>query len=106
MTRRVPQLNRAMPTAYVEVHPEDAEAMNLRQGEVVVVESRRGATELPVWINGRGAPPPGSIFVPFFDETKLINLVTLDATDPFSKQPDYKKCAVRIRRRNSEEGTE
>ena len=72
----------------------------------MVVESRRGATELPVWIDGRGAPPRGSIFVPFFDENKLINLVTLDATDPFSKQPDYKKCAVRIRRRNSEEGTE
>jgi nitrate reductase NapA len=106
MTRRVSQLHRAMPTAYVEVHPEDAEALSIRQGEVVVVESRRGAAELPVWINGRGAPPPGSIFVPFFDATKLINLVTLDATDPFSKQPDYKKCAARIRRRTSQEGTE
>jgi len=87
-----------MPTAYVEVHPDDAAAMNLRQGEVVLVESRRGAAELPVWINGRGEPPPGSVFVPFFDETKLINNVTLEAHDPFSKQPDYKKCAVRIRR--------
>lgn len=103
MTRRVEQLNRAMPSAYVEVHPDDAREMNLRQGEVVVVESRRGAVELPVWINGRGNPPRGSIFVPFFDETKLINLVTLDAADPFSKQPDYKKCAARIRRRSSTE---
>ena len=106
MTGRVPQLNRAMPTAYVEVHPDDAADMNLRQGEVVVVESRRGATELPVWINGRGSPPRGTIFVPFFDDTKLINLVTLDATDPFSKQPDFKKCAARIRRRTPTEGTE
>ncbi len=106
MTGRVSELKRAMPTAYVEVHPEDAEAMNLRQGEYVVVESRRGSIELPVWIDGRGAPPRGYIFVPFFDETKLINLVTLDATDPFSKQPDYKKCAARIRRRTSAEGAE
>ncbi len=106
MTGRVSQLNRAMPTAYVEVHPEDAEALNVRQGEFVVVESRRGAIELPVWINGRGAPPRGSIFVPFFDETKLINLVTNDAADPFSKQPDYKKCAARIRRRGSAKETE
>jgi nitrate reductase NapA len=106
MTRRVAELKRAMPTAYVELHPEDAKAMNVRQGEIVVVESRRGATELPVWIDGRGAPPRGSIFVPFFDEARLINLVTLDAADPFSKQPDYKKCAARIRRRTSAEGTE
>ena len=98
MTRRISQLNRAMPTAYVEVHPADAEALNVRQGEVVVVESRRGATELPVWIEGRGKPPQGSIFVPFFDETRLINDVTLDEHDPFSKQPDYKKCAARIRK--------
>ena len=101
MTRRVHPLNRAMPTAYVEMHAETAAAMNLRQGEIVVVESRRGAIELPLWINGRGSPPPGVVFVPFFDETKLINLVTLDATDPFSKQPDFKKCAVRVRRRNA-----
>ncbi|MEX0585249.1 MAG: molybdopterin dinucleotide binding domain-containing protein, partial [Pirellulales bacterium] len=106
MTRRVPQLSRAMPTAYVEVHPDDADALNLRQGEIVVVESRRGATELPVWINGRGKPPRGTIFVPFFDETKLINNVTLDEHDPFSKQPDYKKCSARIRRRRSEETSE
>jgi nitrate reductase NapA len=103
MTRRVSQLNRAMPTAYVEVHPDDAAELNLRQGEVVVVESRRGTAELPVWIDGRGKPPRGSIFVPFFDESKLINNVTLDDHDPFSKQPDYKKCAARIVRKSSVE---
>jgi nitrate reductase NapA len=52
-------------------------------------------------VNGRGAPPPGSLFVPFFDETKLINLLTLDAHDPFSKQPDYKKCAAKLERLGS-----
>jgi nitrate reductase NapA len=34
--------------------------------------------------------------VPFFDANRLINKVTLDATDPISKQTDYKKCAIRI----------
>lgn len=99
MTRRVSELNRAMPTAYVEMHAEDARARNIRQGEVVVIESRRGTAELPVWIDGRGRPPRGSVFVPFFDESKLINNCTLEAHDPFSKQPDYKKCAVQIRKR-------
>ena len=99
MTRRVQQLNRAMPAAYVEMNAEDASAKNIRQGEIVIIESRRGTAELPVWIDGRGRPPRGTVFVPFFDETKLINNCTLDAHDPFSKQPDYKKCAVQIRRR-------
>jgi cytochrome c-type protein NapB len=39
----------------------------------VIVESRRGRIELPAWIERRGSPPPGSLFVPFFDETLLIN---------------------------------
>lgn len=98
MTRRIPQLSRAMPNAYVEMHGEDARRLGLRSGDLVVLESRRGECTLPVWVDGRGAPPVGSLFVPFFDETMLINRVTLENYDPFSKQPDYKKCAVRVRR--------
>ena len=36
------------------------------------------------------------IFVPWFDASQLINQVTLDATDPISKQTDFKKCAVKV----------
>ncbi len=96
MTLRVPELARAVPQAYVEMHPHDARELGLNRGDWVKVESRRGSMNLPVWVNGRGRPPRGQVFVPFFDETKLINQVTLEAHDPFSKQPDYKKCAVRV----------
>ncbi len=98
MTRRVPELRRAMPRAYVELNPEDATALAIQNGEIVRVESRRGHIDLPAWIDGRGRPPKGSVFVPFFDETSLINECTLEANDFFSKQPDYKKCAVRVSR--------
>jgi nitrate reductase NapA len=98
MTGRVPALRRAMPQAYLEINRQDADKLGIRNGETVRVESRRGHLDLPVWIDGRANPPPGSVFVPFFDERLLINRVTLDAHDPFSKQPDYKKCAVRVRR--------
>lgn len=98
MTRRVPELQRAVPRAYVEMHPEDARSLGIHRGDMVRIESRRGRIDLPVWINGRGQPPRGQVFVPFFDETKLINEVTLDAHDPFSRQPDYKKCAVKVSR--------
>jgi nitrate reductase (cytochrome) len=100
MTRRVPQLERAMPGAYAELNPEDAKAMGVTNGQTVVLETRRGKIELPAWINGRATPPRGTVFVPFFDERKRINELTLDAHDPFSKQPDYKKCAVKVSRRH------
>ncbi|MHC4318229.1 MAG: molybdopterin-dependent oxidoreductase [Planctomycetota bacterium] len=98
MTRRVPQLNRAMPEAYVEMNPDDAAELGIEDLDMVAVVSRRGRLELPVWLDGRGRPPRGSVFVPFFDESRLINMVTLDAYDPISKQPDYKKCAVAIQK--------
>mgnify|MGYP000104805667 CR=1 FL=1 len=99
MTMRIPQLARAMPQAYCELHREDARALGVADGDTIVIESRRGAVELPVWIDGRGQPPRGTVFVPFFDESIAINLATLEAHDPLSKQPDYKKCAVRLRRK-------
>jgi nitrate reductase NapA len=101
MTMRIPQLNRAMPQAYCEMNRGDARALGVADGEIVILESRRGKLELPVWLGGRGEPPAGTVFVPFFDENIAINLATLDAHDPFSKQPDYKKCAVRVRRRGA-----
>lgn len=99
LTRRVPELRRAVPRAYVELNRDDAKALGIQNGEVVRVESRRGSVELPAWIEGRGSPPRGSVFVPFFDELSLINECTLEAHDFFSKQPDYKKCAVRVSRK-------
>lgn len=100
MTSRIPQLHRAMPKAYVEMNKADAARLGIRNSEVVTIKSRRGQVDLPVWIGGRGDPKVGEVFVPFFDETKLINLVTLDEYDPYSKQPDYKKCAVTILRKS------
>jgi nitrate reductase NapA len=92
-----------MPQAYVEISREDAGRLGIANGEVVTVETRRGSLDLPAWIDGRGSPPPGSLFIPFFDETLLVNLLTLEAHDPFSKQPDYKKCAARLKKRPARE---
>jgi nitrate reductase (cytochrome) len=98
MTMRVSQLSGSMPHSYVEINPEDAAERGIVNGEMVVVESRRGKTTLPAWINGRGKPPRGTVFVPFFDQRLMINDVTLGAVDPHSKEPDYKKCAIRIKK--------
>lgn len=98
MTRRVKQLHQAMPSAYVELNRADAMELGVKARDWVKLVSRRGELKLRVAIDGRGKPPRGSVFVPFFDEGKLINLLTLDTMCNISKQPDYKKCAVRIER--------
>ncbi|MCP4749498.1 MAG: molybdopterin-dependent oxidoreductase, partial [Proteobacteria bacterium] len=98
MTRRVPILHGAVPESYVEINPEDAADLGLVDGGEVKISSRRGSIVMKAKINGRGNPPRGMVFVPFFDEKYLINEVTLDAFCPMSKQPDYKKCAVKLER--------
>jgi nitrate reductase NapA len=98
MTGRIPQLANAMPQSYLEMHRDDASALGIQSGEVVLLSTRRGELRLPVWIDGRGKPPRGSLFVPFFDERLLINQLTLDAHCPVSKEPDYKKCAATVRK--------
>ncbi|QCO18794.1 nitrate reductase catalytic subunit NapA (plasmid) [Azospirillum brasilense] len=96
MTLRVPELRKAFPNAVVFIHPDDAKDLNLRRGQEVRIASRRGEVRVRVETRGRNKPPRGLVFVPFFDHTVLINKVTLDATDPLSKQTDFKKCAVKI----------
>ena len=96
MTMRVPELYKAMPMAMVFMHPDDAKDRGLRRGAEVKVMSRRGEIRTRVETRGRNRPPRGVVFVPWFDSARLINKVTLDATDPISKQTDFKKCAVKI----------
>lgn len=96
MTRRVPELHRAVPNALCYMHPEDAKALGLRRGSEVEVASRRGFIRSRVETRGRNKPPRGLVYVPWFDASQLINKVTLDATDPISLQTDFKKCAVKL----------
>ncbi|WP_218768623.1 periplasmic nitrate reductase subunit alpha [Vibrio parahaemolyticus] len=96
MTRRVPELYKAVPDAVCYMHPEDAKARNVRRGEEVVIANKRGEVRVRVETRGRNRPPKGLVFVPFFDARILINKLILDATDPLSKQTDFKKCPVKI----------
>ncbi len=98
MTRRVKELQQAVPSAYVEINRADAQDLGLKDGDWVRVTSRRGELKLRAKVDGRGKPPRGSLFIPFFDEHLLVNVLTLDAMCNISYQPDYKKCAVKIER--------
>ena len=96
MTLRVPELYKAFPGAVLFMHPDDAQKRGLRRGQEVRIVSRRGEIRTRVETRGRNRMPRGVVFVPFFDASQLINKVTLDATDPISKQTDFKKCAVKV----------
>jgi nitrate reductase NapA len=98
MTRRVPELHKAVPFAEMFLHPADAASRRLNKGDLVWVESRRGRIKVRVATDDRNKMPRGMVFVPWFDENIMINKVTLDATCPISKETDFKKCAVKVYR--------
>ena len=96
MTMRVPELYKAFPGACCFMNADDARKRGLNQGAEIRIISRRGEIRSRLETRGRNRMPSGVIFVPWFDASQLINKVTLDATDPISKQTDFKKCAVKI----------
>jgi nitrate reductase NapA len=100
MTSRVPELKRAVAKAYVEISSKLAEKLGVKDGEALIVESPRGKIELPAKVldirKTTGGPREDYVFVPWFDEGKLINMIMRDSFDPFSFQADYKMFAVKI----------
>ncbi|WP_434051477.1 MAG: nitrate reductase catalytic subunit NapA [Roseibium sp.] len=98
MTRRVPELHRAFPLAVVFMHPSDAEARGLRNGQEILISTRRGEVRSKLATRGRNKVPQGLVFMPWFDEGQLTNKLTLDATCPLSKETDFKKCACKVER--------
>jgi nitrate reductase NapA len=96
MTRRVPELYKAFPDALVFMHPDDAKKRGLKRGDAVKLVTRRGEVLTRVETRGRNKMPVGVVFIPFFDESRMVNKLTLDATCPISKETDFKKCAVKV----------
>ncbi len=94
MTGQVAELNRAVPKPYVEIHPEDATAWSIADKSTVRLVTRRGSLEMETRVIDR--PRKGTIFIPWHWSEKLANLLTTDAIDPGSKEPEYKVCAVKI----------
>ncbi len=96
MTRRSKALDALEPEPYVVMHPEDAAALGIADGDWVRVTSRRGAIVL------RARPSPrecrGACFIPFHFREAAANVLTIDELDPFGKIPEFKFCAVRIER--------
>lgn len=94
-TAKSPVLARlAPPAGHVELNPADARRLGVRTGDRVVVASRRGEVRLRAFVTP--CIKAGQVFAPMHDPT--INRLTLGAFDPYSRQPAYKACAVRVSR--------
>jgi len=91
-TRRIAPLVRAAPRAFVELHPDLADALSIVDGETVRVVSRRGAAEVPARVVD--TIRPDTLFAPF--HWPGINTLTNDALDPTSRMPEFKVCAARL----------
>ena len=96
MTRRIPELHRALPEALLDMNPADCEKLGLANNDMVRVKSRYGEFEIKVSTAGRTVPPQGTVFAPFFADETLVNLAVQDIYCPLSKEPDYKKTCVSI----------
>lgn len=94
MTLKVPELKRSAPNAYVEINPRDAQKLGIKTKDKVKITSRRGSIVLEAKVVD--VPRDGLVFVPMHYPDKLINLVTIDAYDAMSKQPEFKICAVKL----------
>ena len=98
MTKRVPSSTAPCPTPSATCTPTMRSSAASSGTSEVLLESRRGKVKVAWRPRGRDRVPKGLVFVPWFDENVLINKLTLDATCPISKETDYKKCAVKVRK--------
>jgi len=98
MSRRVRGLNAFRNEEFVEINPQDAEALGIADGEKVKVISRRGEVRAKAKVTD--VSPPGVVFMTFHFAESPTNQLTNPAIDPVSKIPEFKVCAVRIEKAN------
>ena len=98
-TGRASSFGLLVPSEMAEINPDDADQLELSDGEIVTVASRRGSVEVPIKITDKS--PHGTIFMSFaFPELTQTNRLTSDAYDFITETPEFKACAVRIDKLN------
>ncbi|GAB3503561.1 formate dehydrogenase subunit alpha [Curvibacter fontanus] len=96
MTRRSGVLDAIEPIATASMCGDDMNELGLKPGDVVTVASRRG--QVAIHLRRDDGTPRGAVFIPFAYYEAAANLITNAALDPVGKIPEFKYCAVAIRR--------
>ncbi len=102
-TRRIGPLVDQYPEPLVEMHPRLAARYGIADGDWTTVESRRGTLTLKAQVVT--TIRPDTIFIPYhWPGRQSANQLTIAAQDPVSKIPEYKVCAVRLRKAETRPG--
>ena len=96
ITRRSGVLDAIEPEPTVSIHPLDLAELGASPGDLVTVESRRGKVSL--YSRMDEGTPRGAVFIPFCYYEAAANVLTNPVLDPFGKIPEFKYCAVKVRR--------
>ncbi len=100
-TGKIATLNKLNPGTFVEIHPQDATELGIKNKDKVEIRSRRGYAILPAVVTDR--VQPGCCFAPIhwndvYGDNLCINAVTSDKIDAISQQPELKIAAVALKR--------
>ncbi len=96
MTRRAGVLDAIEPEPMASFHPLDLDGFDVKSGEVVTVVSRRGSISL--YARADAGTPRGAVFIPFCYYEAAANKLTNPVLDPFGKIPEFKYCAVKVKK--------
>lgn len=96
MSRRCFGLTGTWPEERAEIHPRDAAALGIADDDLIEVRSRRGAVRARAWVTARVRP--GLVFMTFHFSESPANLLTTSAADPVAGTPQFKVCAVAVRK--------
>jgi predicted molibdopterin-dependent oxidoreductase YjgC len=97
VSRKSKGLSQIYPEGLVEMNPEDASRLDIEPDNgLVEVTSRRGKVRAKAKISDN--LPPGVVFMTFHFKESMANLLTLDALDPVAKIPEFKVCAVSLKK--------
>lgn len=94
-TGGIPLLNNLAPEAWLELNPQDAGKLKIKQNQYVSVVSQRGRIER-IRVRVTSIVRPGEVFIPFHYAETSANQLTFNIFDPISRQPNYKQCAVMV----------
>jgi predicted molibdopterin-dependent oxidoreductase YjgC len=100
MTRNSPSLEREIRECFLEMHPEDAEELKVGEGDWVVIASRRGS--VPTRVKVTDSAGRKTVFMPFHFLESRANILTNPTFDPIAKIPEFKVCAVKIQKMDTD----
>ena len=96
MSMKSDGLNEIAPECFVEIAPQDARTYDVQDGDAVEIASRRGSIQAVIKVSKKAVS--GTVFIPFHYAAAAANRLTNGALDPISGIPEYKVCAVKLKK--------